>query len=189
MRAFFSYIKRLPAGGLPVCSVIILVAVLLALLLADGFPVITGLIMGLSVALLLVWPAARRRFVQKNNLFRKSILVIDDDEIILKTVRPILMGGGYSVLTATTGEEGLNILRQQRPDLVLLDVILPKMKGREVCRVIKGDPGTRSIPVIFLTAKDSEDDVEAELKAGAETHLTKPVDPRSLLSTIRKILR
>jgi len=119
----------------------------------------------------------------------QSILVVDDDETLLKTVRPILMTHGFSVLTATTGEDGLTIVKNQKPDLVILDVILPKMKGREVCKAIKENEETKNIPVIFLTAKDSPDDIQAEMEAGAETHLTKPVDAKLLVSTVRSVLR
>lgn len=144
--------------------------------------------MAVIVALFFNQPKTRARFVQKKGTSWRSILVIDDDEIVCRIIRPILMNNGYSVLTALTGEEGLAIARQQKPDLILLDVILPKMKGREVCKELKAFPETAAIPVIFLTAKDSDDDVEAELAAGAQAHLTKPVDPRVLLATVRKIL-
>ncbi|MCA9399024.1 MAG: response regulator, partial [Candidatus Omnitrophica bacterium] len=98
----------------------------------------------------------------------KSVLIVDDDETILAAVRKILMKEGYSVLTAHSGEDGLYIAKKQRPDLIILDVILPGMKGRELCEKIKGDPSTHDIPVIFLTSKDSPDDIEAEKKAGAQ---------------------
>ncbi len=118
----------------------------------------------------------------------QSILVVDDDEILIKTVRPILMSHGYSVLTANKGEEGLRIAQEQGPDLILLDVILPGIKGREVCRRLKEDERTRHIPVIFLTAKDSQDDITAEIDAGGEAHLTKPVNAESLIVTIQGAL-
>ena len=118
----------------------------------------------------------------------KSILVVDDDETLIRTIRPVLIKEGYSVLTANTGELGLEIVQAQKPDLIILDVILPKIKGREVCQKIKGNPETSSIPIIFLTAKDSKDDVEAELSVGGEAHLTKPFDRRELLTVIKKYL-
>lgn len=118
----------------------------------------------------------------------KSVLIVDDDESLIKTVRPILMSAGYSVLTANSGEEGLLIAEKQKPDLIILDVILPGIKGREVCKQLKEQTRTKNIPVVFLTAKDSPDDVRAELEAGAQSHLTKPVNPKDLLSCVRKIL-
>jgi len=116
-------------------------------------------------------------------------LVVDDDETVVKTIRPLLINHGYSVLTANNGETGLEIARTQKPDLIILDVILPGIKGREVCHELKSDPKTRNIPVIFLTAKDSPDDEAAELQAGALAHLVKPVDHKELLATLDRILR
>lgn len=117
-----------------------------------------------------------------------SVLIIDDDQTLVKTARPILISHGYAVLTADTGELGLNIAKAQQPDLILLDVILPGIKGRDVCEKLKAIPETASIPVIFLTAKNSEDDVRAEMAAGAVCHLTKPVDADVLLTTIRGVV-
>lgn len=119
----------------------------------------------------------------------KTILIVDDDETQIKIVRPVLVKAGYSVLTSTSGEEALRILDSHKPDLVLLDVIMPGLKGREVCKRIKQNPSTQHIPVIFLTAKDSQDDVEAELAAGAHSHMTKPVQPKVLLATVEKIFK
>ncbi len=119
----------------------------------------------------------------------KCVLIIDDDETQIKTVRPILISSGYSVISAQTGEEGLQLARAQLPDLILLDVILPGIKGRDVCRQIKEDEKTKKIPVIFLTAKGSMDDIEAELDAGAVAHLTKPVDRKKLITLIQETLK
>ena len=122
--------------------------------------------------------------------FRKwySLLVIDDDEILIKAIRPILIAHGCSVLTAGTGEEGLQIAISQKPDMIILDVFLPKMKGRDVCKALKANEATKSIPVVFMTAKDSDEDIRAEREAGAAAHLTKPLQPKRLISTIRAIL-
>lgn len=118
----------------------------------------------------------------------QSILIVDDDEVLIRTVRPILISHGYSVLTANVGEDGLHIAKHQKPNLILLDVILPGIKGRDVCKRLKEDAETKDIPVIFLTAKDSQDDIEAEMSAGAEAHLTKPVNAESLIVTIQGVL-
>ncbi len=118
----------------------------------------------------------------------RSVLVIDDDMTLIKTIRPILMTNGFSVLTATTGEEGIQIAKLQKPHLILLDVILPGIKGREVCKRLKEDPATKSIPVIFLTSKDSPDDIKAEMEVGAVSHLTKPVNARPLIAALKKVL-
>jgi len=124
----------------------------------------------------------------KYDAWHRSVLVVDDDEAIIKLVRPILLSHGYSVLTAGTGEGGLQIVDTQKPDLILLDVILPGIKGREVCQKLKENSATRDIPVVFLTAKDSPEDIQAEKEAGAAGHLTKPVNAKMLIETVQDIL-
>jgi len=119
---------------------------------------------------------------------RKSILVIDDDEGIQMTLKNILLDRGYSILSASSGERGIQIAVTQHPDLILLDVILPGMKGRTVCAKLKENPQTRDIPVLFLTAKDSDDDIQAEIAVGALGHMTKPVKPKALLAEVKKVL-
>lgn len=126
-------------------------------------------------------------FARRWEMSRKSILVVDDDEGSLKTVKSILLPSGYSVLTASSGEKGLQIAKLQKPDLIILDVILPGIKGREVCARLKEEKETEKIPVIFLTAKDSLDDIHAEMAAGAISHLTKPVCAKTLLAEVRRI--
>ncbi len=128
------------------------------------------------------------QFHDKTTKEWRSILIVDDDEIHIKTIRPILMTSGYAVLSAPSGEYGLQIAKAQKPDLILLDVILPGIKGREVCKRLKNDPSTKNIPVVFLTSKDSQDDIQAEIEVGAVSHLTKPVNPKLLISTIKQIL-
>ena len=120
--------------------------------------------------------------------WNRSILVVDDDEFIHKVVRPILFSHGYSTLTASSGEDGLQIAKMQQPDLILLDVILPGLKGREVCKKLKEDPETKDIPVVFLTAKDSPEDIQAEGEVGSSGHITKPVVPKMLINMIQSIL-
>ncbi len=124
----------------------------------------------------------------RHDSWHRSILIIDDDEIIHKIVRPILFSHGYSALTASSGEDGLQIARMQNPDLILLDVILPGMKGREICAKLKEDPKTKDIPVVFLTAKNSSEDIQAEKEVGSSGHLTKPVNAKTLIDMIQGIL-
>jgi CheY-like chemotaxis protein len=128
------------------------------------------------------------KFYNKQHAYNQSILIIDDDIMYIKTIRPILMSAGYSVLAAQTGEEGMQIAKNQQPDLIILDVILPGIKGREVCKALKDDEATKRIPVVFLTAKDSPDDIAAEKAVGAIDHLTKPVHPKTLIETLRHVL-
>lgn len=119
----------------------------------------------------------------------RSVLIVDDDETVIKSIRPLLVRQGYFVLTAANGEDGITIARHQKPDMIFLDVIMPGLKGREVCKRLKADELTKGIPVVFLTAKDSPDDVAAEMAVGAAAHLTKPVDLAKLLSTINQSLK
>jgi twitching motility two-component system response regulator PilH len=119
---------------------------------------------------------------------RKSVLVVDDDETFVKTIKGILLSNGYSVLTATTGEKGLQVAKMQKPDVIVLDVILPGIKGRDVCALLKNDPQTQNVPIIFLTAKDSPDDIKAELAAGGNCHLSKPLHAKQLLTEIKRII-
>ena len=127
-------------------------------------------------------------YIEEGNSPRKSILVVDDDHTLLRTIKSVLLSNGYSVLTTTTGEKGLQVAKRQKPDLIVLDVILPGIKGRQVCAKLKEDTETQHIPVIFLTAKDSPDDVKAELAVGGISHITKPLNSQKLLEEIRKIL-
>jgi len=129
------------------------------------------------------------RFNPDWSAVRKSILVIDDDDGVQKSIQKMLLPKGFSVLTATTGEKGLQVAKVQKPDLILLDVILPGIKGREVCSKLKEDEETKDIPVIFLTAKDSPDDISAEMALGAASHMTKPVSAKILVAEINKLLK
>jgi len=145
----------------------------------------------LSIIILLYFSQSRIKLQfrsGKNGPWCRSILVVDDDDTVSKIVRPILFSHGFSVLAASTGEEGLQIARSQKPDLILLDVILPGIKGRDVCMKLKEDPSTKKIPVIFLTSKDSPEDIEAENKVGSAGHLTKPVNPKTLVNMVQSVL-
>ncbi|NTV29518.1 MAG: response regulator [Candidatus Omnitrophica bacterium] len=118
----------------------------------------------------------------------KKILVIDDEKMLHTMLKSIFASYGFEVISAFTGEEGLVEAVAKKPDLVILDVLMPGIKGREVCKRLKADPVTRDIPVLFLTAKDSEEDVQAELEAGAVGHVTKPINSMALLRQVKKIL-
>jgi len=118
----------------------------------------------------------------------KKILLVDDDPGMHLIVVPILSKAGYSVLSAKNGEQALHLALNERPDLIILDVIMPGIKGRDLCKKIKAYDVLKNIAVIFLTAKNSQDDIQAELDAGAVTHLTKPVNPTDLLKTVEGII-
>ena len=117
-----------------------------------------------------------------------KILIVDDERMLHATLKPVLSANGFDIISAYSGEDGLVLAKTEKPDLVILDVIMPGIKGREVCKILKADPATTSIPVLFLTAKHSEDDVRAEIEAGAAGHITKPIHSMPLISQIKKIL-
>ncbi len=118
----------------------------------------------------------------------KKILLIDDDPGIHLIVVPILSKAGYEVMSATTGEQGLQLALEQRPHLIILDVIMPGMKGREVCAKIKSYEVLKEVKVVFLTAQDSEDEIQAEFAVGAATHITKPVNPPDILAVVKGLI-
>lgn len=118
----------------------------------------------------------------------KKILLVDDDPGMHLITVPILSKAGYVVISAKNGEQGFLLALNERPHAIILDVIMPGIKGRELCAKIKSYDVLKNIPVIFLTAKDSDDDVQAEMELGAVGHLTKPLQPQVLLDMIKKVL-
>lgn len=120
---------------------------------------------------------------------RKKILVVDDEDSIRELLTALLEENGYTVDTAKDGEEALLKLRDQNPDLVLLDMMMPGMSGRELCEKIRSDPKTKNMKVAFLTvAKFSEIGKEALDKMHVLDYITKPFDNEDLLGRIKKIL-
>ena len=114
----------------------------------------------------------------------KRILLVDDTEDILLVVSRRLQSWGYEALTASSGEEGLRLAEEHVPDLILLDIMMPKMKGRDVCARLKADPKTAKIPVIFLTALGLADHIKAGMDLGAEDYLVKPFEAAELMKRI-----
>ena len=117
----------------------------------------------------------------------KRILIIDDDHDMASLIQSLLKYYGYDATVVHDPHKGLTLAQKSKPDLILLDVLMPKMNGREVCEKLKQSGATKNIPVIFLTAKDSADDVAAELKVGGMGHITKPFDSKDLLEKIRDL--
>ncbi len=118
-----------------------------------------------------------------------QILIADDNPENLDIFRTRLAVHGYEILTATDGEQALAIAREKQPDLILLDVMMPKMDGIEVCRRLKADPSFPFVPIIMITAKTGSQDVVAGLEAGADEYLTKPVDHTALVARVKSVLR
>ncbi len=117
-----------------------------------------------------------------------KVLIIDDDKMLHQMLKVVLGANGFDVVSALTGEEGLSLAGAVKPDIIVLDVMMPGIKGRDVCRTLKANADTRAIPVLILSAKDSDDDVAAELAAGAVAHLTKPVNSASLVRKVKQLL-
>lgn len=120
---------------------------------------------------------------------RETILVIEDEDDILDLIKVNLTREGYRVLGSAAGEEGLALAREEAPDLVVLDLMLPGMDGLQVCRTLRSDPRTRALPVLILTARGEEADIVAGLEAGADDYVTKPFSPKVLAARVRSVLR
>jgi two-component system alkaline phosphatase synthesis response regulator PhoP len=119
---------------------------------------------------------------------RKRILVVDDEIYIVHILEFTLTMEGYEVLTAADGEEALRRLEQDRPDLVVLDIMMPKVDGYEVLRRIRADEEFHQLPVILLSAKGRPLDRETGLEIGADDYIVKPFSPRRLLEKIQDLL-
>lgn len=117
------------------------------------------------------------------------ILVVDDNPANVDIIETRLASSGYTILTAFDGEEAIAMVRAHLPDLVLLDVMMPKKDGLQVCRELRADPSLPFIPIILVTAKADTKDVIAGLESGGDEYLTKPVDTAALLARVRSILR
>lgn len=117
-----------------------------------------------------------------------KILVAEDERDIRDLIAFTLQFAGHQVITANNGEEAVLLTAQERPDLVLTDVRMPKMTGYEACKLIKQDPKTRHIPVVFLSAKGQEAEVQSGLQAGGDEYLLKPFAPDQLTRKVAEIL-
>jgi two-component system alkaline phosphatase synthesis response regulator PhoP len=124
----------------------------------------------------------------EEELMQKKIMVVDDEPYIARVIKFKLEQEGYTVISANDGVTGLERIRQERPDLVLLDVMMPGLNGYEVCQQIKADAELQGIPVIFLTAKGQERDREQGINLGASDYITKPFSPNRLLELVRSTI-
>lgn len=119
---------------------------------------------------------------------QRTIMVVDDNPDIITIVKTILEGKGYQVLSASSGQELLNLLTDQKPDLIILDIMMPEMDGLEVLGRLKAVTDTDSIPVILLTAKVQYEDVLGGYKLGADYYITKPFTSTQLVNGINLLL-
>jgi DNA-binding response OmpR family regulator len=115
----------------------------------------------------------------------ERILAVDDSATILEMIKAILVADGYEVITAADGAEALETARSEKPDLILLDVMLPKLDGYRVCRLLKFDQNYKHIPIVMLTAKTEDAAMATGIRTGADQYLTKPVEPDVLLAAVR----
>ncbi|MCD6358383.1 MAG: response regulator [Dehalococcoidia bacterium] len=119
---------------------------------------------------------------------QKKILVVDDEPHVIRLLTFVLNKEGYDVSTAVNGEEAMAKICESKPDLMFLDVMMPRKNGHEVCREVKGDPDLSDIHIIMLTAKGQETDKEEALDSGANEFITKPFSPRKVVARVREIL-
>ncbi|HDI51643.1 MAG TPA: response regulator [Bacteroidetes bacterium] len=120
---------------------------------------------------------------------KEKILIVDDEEDILSLVEYNLKKEGYRTIGVKTGEAALQLVEEETPDLIILDLMLPEMDGLEVCRILKSNENTSDIPIIMLTAKGEETDIVVGLEIGADDYVTKPFSPRVLLARTKALLR
>ncbi len=119
---------------------------------------------------------------------KKKILVIDDEKEMTDMIAMRLKYYGYACLTVNDPQDGAALAQKEKPAAILLDVLMPQMNGRQVCKQLKDNEVTREIPIVFLTAKDSADDVTAEMQAGGVGHITKPINDAELIDVIRSLI-
>jgi DNA-binding response OmpR family regulator len=117
-----------------------------------------------------------------------KILIAEDEPDIRELVAFMLRFAGYEVMAAANGEEAVQAATREVPDLVLMDVRMPRMTGYDACRLMKSNPTLRDVPIVFLSAKGQESEIQSGLEAGAEEYLLKPFSPDELTNRVRSIL-
>ena len=117
----------------------------------------------------------------------KRVLICDDDPVILRLLQVNLELEGYDVLLANHGEEAYELATQELPDLIILDIMMPRLDGYQTCEKLKATPTTKDIPVVFLSAKAQHSDIELGKSYGVDEYLTKPFDPTALISVIERL--
>jgi len=118
-----------------------------------------------------------------------TVLVVEDSVAQSQMISDLLRGSGLTVTVASDGVEALEKIQGQRPDLVVLDIVMPRMNGYEVCRRLKADPKTQSVPVVMCSSKGEEFDRYWGMKQGADAYIAKPFQPTELVGTVKQLLR
>ncbi len=120
---------------------------------------------------------------------KKKILLVEDESVLLNMVKMRLEANNYEVISAFDGQEGLEKARKERPDLIILDLMLPKLDGYKVCRMLKFDEKYKKIPIIIFTARAQQSDEEMGFEVGADAYITKPFEPQMLLAKIKELIK
>ena len=118
----------------------------------------------------------------------KRILIVDDEVELVEMVKMRLESAGYEIISAYDGQEGLEKAKKEKPDLIILDLMLPKMDGYKVCGLLKSDSRYSKIPIIMFTARAREEDEALGKELGAEGYITKPFEPKLLLAKIKELI-
>jgi DNA-binding response OmpR family regulator len=118
-----------------------------------------------------------------------TVLVVDDDPVIVRLLQVNFEMEGFTVLTAGDGEEGLTKAREAHPDVMVCDIMMPKVNGLEVVERLRADPATKNMPVILLSAKAQSSEVQKGLDVGADDYVTKPFDPLELIDRVNAVLK
>lgn len=120
---------------------------------------------------------------------KAKILIIEDDHDIVEMIEYNLKSAGFDVINSSDGHGGLKLVKRDRPDLIILDIMLPGLDGFDICRILRSDGSTSQIPIIILSAKSQETDKVVGLELGADDYMTKPFSPRELIARVKAILR
>ena len=119
---------------------------------------------------------------------QKKILIVDDEKALVSLVALHMQTAGYEVLTANDGWSAIDVCKRDKPDLVILDLMLPKLNGWEVCRRLREDEATKDIMVVMLSARSDDNDKLRGFDVGADDYMTKPFSPRELVARVKRIL-
>jgi len=120
---------------------------------------------------------------------KQTILVVDDEKDIVTLLEYNLQRAGFNTISALDGPDAIDLARSRKPDLIILDIMLPSMDGMEICKILKGDPNTSHIPIIMLTARGEEVDRILGFELGADDYITKPFSPRELVLRVKAVLK